>query len=96
MAAASAATGLRSWLQTHSYGWLTPRRLRRLTIAAIAKKGKVVGTDLSEEMLLIAAANAAAKGLKNYSTKAANVCELPFDDDTFTGISCRMGFMFFP
>jgi len=67
-----------------------------LTIAAIAKEGKVIGSDLSEEMLLIAAANAADKGLKNYSTKAANVCELPFDDNTFTGISCRMGFMFFP
>jgi len=67
-----------------------------LTIAAIAKKGKVIGSDLSEEMLLIAAANAAAKGLKNYSTKAANVCELPFGDNTFTSISCRMGFMFFP
>jgi hypothetical protein len=35
MAAASAATGFRSWLQTHSYGWLTPRRLRRLTVAAM-------------------------------------------------------------
>ncbi len=67
-----------------------------LTIAAIAKKGKVIGSDLSEEMLVIAAANAAAKGLKNYSTRAANVCELPFDDNTFTSVSCRMGFMFFP
>ncbi|HZX59975.1 MAG TPA: class I SAM-dependent methyltransferase, partial [Mucilaginibacter sp.] len=67
-----------------------------LTIAAIAKNGKVIGSDLSEEMLLIAAANAAAKGLKNYSTRVANVCELPFDDNTFTSISCRMGFMFFP
>ncbi len=67
-----------------------------LTIAAIAKKGKVIGSDLSEEMLLIAAENAAARGLKNYSTRVANVCELPFDDNTFTRISCRMGFMFFP
>jgi len=67
-----------------------------LTIAAIAKKGKVVGTDLSEGMLMIAAANADAKGLKNYGTQAANVCELPFDDNTFTKVSCRMGFMFFP
>ncbi|HEX3386612.1 MAG TPA: methyltransferase domain-containing protein [Mucilaginibacter sp.] len=67
-----------------------------LTIAAIAKKGKVIGTDLSEEMLQLAAENAAAKELKNYSTQAANVCELPFDDNTFTRISCRMGFMFFP
>lgn len=67
-----------------------------LTIAAIAKKGEVIGTDLSGEMLLIAAANAAAKGLKNYSTKTADVCKLPFEDNTFSKVSCRMGFMFFP
>jgi ubiquinone/menaquinone biosynthesis C-methylase UbiE len=67
-----------------------------LTIAAIAKKGKVIGVDLSGEMLLIADANATAKGLKNYSTKTADVCELPFEDSTFNKISCRMGFMFFP
>jgi hypothetical protein len=35
IAAASAATGFRSWLQSHHFGWLTPRRLRALTIAAI-------------------------------------------------------------
>ena len=67
-----------------------------LTIAAIAKKGKVTGTDLSDEMLQIAEANAIAKGLKNYSTKTSDVCELPFEANTFTKISCRMGFMFFP
>ena len=67
-----------------------------LTIAATVKKGKVIGTDLSDEMLQIAEANAVAKGLKNYSTKASDVCELPFEDNTFTKISCRMGFMFFP
>jgi len=33
--AASAATGVRSWLQNHHFGWLTPRRMRVLTIAAI-------------------------------------------------------------
>ncbi|MFI5161295.1 MAG: class I SAM-dependent methyltransferase [Sphingobacteriales bacterium] len=67
-----------------------------LTIAALAKKGKVVGSDLSEEMLMLASENASTKGLTNYSTQVANVCELPFADDTFTAISCRMGFMFFP
>jgi hypothetical protein len=36
MAAASAATGTRTWLQTHHFGWLTPRRLRALTIAAMS------------------------------------------------------------
>ena len=67
-----------------------------LTIAAIVKNGKVTGTDLSEEMLQIAEVNAAAKGLKNYSTKASDVCNLPFNANTFTKISCRLGFMFFP
>ena len=39
MAAASAATGLRTWLQNHHLGWLTPRRLRALTIAAMCAAG---------------------------------------------------------
>jgi ubiquinone/menaquinone biosynthesis C-methylase UbiE len=67
-----------------------------LTIAAIATGGTVTGTDLSEKMLTIAEANANARGLKNYSTKVADAGELPFGDDTFDKISCRMGFMFFP
>lgn len=67
-----------------------------LTIASLAKKGKVLGTDLSEGMLQLAAANAAARGINNYNTQVANVCELPFDDNTYTAVSCRMGFMFFP
>jgi len=67
-----------------------------LTIAGIAKNGKVIGTDLADEMLRLADASAVAKGLKNYSTKVADGCNLPFADHTFTKISCRMGFMFFP
>jgi hypothetical protein len=41
MCAASAATGFRSWLQTHHFGWLTPRRLRALTISAMCAAGLV-------------------------------------------------------
>ncbi|HXA54876.1 MAG TPA: hypothetical protein VNV37_08385 [Solirubrobacteraceae bacterium] len=41
MAAASAASGFRSWLQTHHMGWLTPRRMRALTIAAMCAAGLV-------------------------------------------------------
>jgi len=41
MAAASAATGFRSWLQTHHFGWLTPRRMRSLTIGAMCAAGLV-------------------------------------------------------
>ncbi len=28
-------------MQTHSYGWLTPKRLRRLTLAAMCAAGLV-------------------------------------------------------
>ena len=35
MAAASAATGFRTWLQNHHFGWLTPRRMRMLTLSAM-------------------------------------------------------------
>jgi hypothetical protein len=36
MCAASAATGFRTWMQTHHFGWLTPRRMRALTIAVMS------------------------------------------------------------
>jgi hypothetical protein len=39
--AASAATGFRTWLQSHHLGWLTPRRMRALTIAAMCAAGLV-------------------------------------------------------
>jgi hypothetical protein len=41
MAAASAATGFRTWLQSHHFGWLTPRRMRSLTLAAMCAAGLV-------------------------------------------------------
>jgi hypothetical protein len=47
MAAASAASGLRTWLQTHNLGWLTPRRLRALTISAMCAAGLVSAVGVS-------------------------------------------------
>jgi hypothetical protein len=35
LTAASAATGLRTWLQNHHFGWLTPKRMRALTLSAM-------------------------------------------------------------
>ncbi|MFI5130386.1 MAG: class I SAM-dependent methyltransferase, partial [Chitinophagales bacterium] len=67
-----------------------------LTIAAITKEGKVIINDLSESMLQIAHENAAKKGITNYETVACDVSELPFDNDTFDAVCCRLGFMFFP
>ena len=67
-----------------------------LTIASKLKSGKVVITDLAEDMLVIAGENAAQRRIKNIETRACDVCELPFADNTFDAISCRFGFMFFP
>jgi ubiquinone/menaquinone biosynthesis C-methylase UbiE len=67
-----------------------------LTIASIVKGGRVVATDISEDMLAITSENAKKLGLNNLETKVSDVCALPFDDHTFDAISCRFGFMFFP
>ena len=67
-----------------------------LTIASMMNGGKVIITDLAEDMLAIARENASQKGIKNIETRACDVCELPFADNTFDAISCRFGFMFFP
>ncbi len=67
-----------------------------LTIASIVKNGKVIISDLADDMLVIAHENAQKAGLINVEFSVCDVCELPFTDNTFDAISCRMGFMFFP
>ena len=47
MAAASAATGFRSWLQNHDFGWLTPKRMRALTLSAMCAAGLVSTVGIS-------------------------------------------------
>jgi ubiquinone/menaquinone biosynthesis C-methylase UbiE len=67
-----------------------------LSIAAMEPNCKVMITDLSEDMLKVARQNASNKGILNIDTLACDVCELPFEDNSFDAISCRFGFMFFP
>jgi ubiquinone/menaquinone biosynthesis C-methylase UbiE len=67
-----------------------------LTIATIVTDGKVVITDLAEGMLDVARDNASRRRIANCEFVRCDVCELPFDDDTFDAVSCRFGFMFFP
>lgn len=67
-----------------------------LSIAAIVNKGKVVGQDLSEKMLALAREHANSKSIKNYETVNCDISELPFPNNSFDAVSCRMGFMFFP
>ncbi len=67
-----------------------------LTIAAMLKEGKVTGTDLSEEMLAVATENALRQGIKNFETVCTDASALPFENNIFDAVSCRLGFMFFP
>ena len=60
MAAASAASGLRTWLQTHNLGWLTPKRLRAITIGAMCAAGLVSTVGVSGSTPPAAHAAAAA------------------------------------
>lgn len=67
-----------------------------LTIASRLAGGRVIITDIAEDMLAIAREHAAARGISNIETRVCDVCELPFADNSFDAISCRFGFMFFP
>lgn len=67
-----------------------------ITIAGLTPNGKVTGTDLAEAMLAIARENAVKRGVANYETVMADAGELPFAQESFDAVSCRMGFMFFP
>jgi SAM-dependent methyltransferase len=67
-----------------------------LSIARRTPKGRVVLTDLSPEMLDVAARRAESQGITNIETKVCSADDLPFDDATFDGVSVRFGYMFFP
>jgi ubiquinone/menaquinone biosynthesis C-methylase UbiE len=67
-----------------------------LTIASMLKTGKVTGTDLSEKMLEVANENAVNRGIANFETICCDVSSLPFESETFSAVSCRLGFNLFP
>jgi len=68
--------------------------LRLLVVKVVGSS--IYATDLSEEMLAIALAYAKERDINNIVFKVADVFSLPFSDNFFDKISCRMGFMFFP
>jgi ubiquinone/menaquinone biosynthesis C-methylase UbiE len=67
-----------------------------LSICTRVTNGKVVITDLAAGMLAVAQENAVKRGVTNVEFTACDVSELPFADNTFDAVSCRLGFMFFP
>lgn len=67
-----------------------------LTIASIVTNGEVYATDLSDEMLNIARTYADERNINNMEFKVADISNLPFANNFFDKVSCRLGFMFFP
>ncbi len=67
-----------------------------LTAARRVGSGKVIGTDISADMLAIAGDKAAAYGITNYETRLCDELPLPFTDGTFDAAVCRLGVMYFP
>ena len=53
MTAVAGATGVRAWLGTRAFGWLTPRRLRAITVV-------LVGSALIASTVLVSGASAPA------------------------------------
>jgi ubiquinone/menaquinone biosynthesis C-methylase UbiE len=67
-----------------------------LTLAGLAPRGRVTALDASSGMLRVAQDKARARSLPNFVALEGDACALPFADDSFDAISCRLGFMFFP
>ncbi|MCG3211437.1 MAG: putative methyltransferase YcgJ [Anaerolineae bacterium] len=56
----------------------------------------VVASDLTEPMLAKAAELAAQRGLTNVETRKADAESLPFEDNSFDLVTCRLAFHHFP
>ena len=67
-----------------------------LTMASRFPQSKITGTDLSEEMLVVARENGSSRKLGNFETVCCDASDLPFPENYFDAITCRCGHMFFP
>lgn len=64
-------------------------------LTAATHAAQVMATDVAEDMVEIARKNAQARGLGNFKAEVADAESLPFSDDEFDAIVCRLGVMYF-
>jgi ubiquinone/menaquinone biosynthesis C-methylase UbiE len=62
----------------------------------VGRRGAVVGTDISGEMVEAARGSAAKRGLNNASFERSDAEELPFADASFDAAVCGLGLMYVP
>jgi SAM-dependent methyltransferase len=67
-----------------------------LSAAKRVGKGRVIGIDISEQMVDIAREKAKRLGIDNYKARLYSSSKFPFDSDTFDAVISRFGLMFFP
>ncbi|MBI4948204.1 methyltransferase domain-containing protein [Candidatus Berkelbacteria bacterium] len=64
-------------------------------LTAATKVAQVIATDVAEDMVEIARQNALNRKLTNYEVKVADAEHLPFADNSFDAVVCRLGVMYF-
>jgi SAM-dependent methyltransferase len=62
----------------------------------VGPNGRVLATDLSKAILVLAQKNAQLSGLQNIQTLVADGEDLPVEPASFDAAVCRLGLMFFP
>ena len=68
-----------------------------LTIAkTVGPTGSVTCTDVTAEMVAAAQSEAQRHGVTNISFKQCAADSLPFENNSFDAVVCRLGIMFFP
>jgi ubiquinone/menaquinone biosynthesis C-methylase UbiE len=63
---------------------------------AVGSNGKLVGTDISEQMVLAAREDAAARGMDHAVFQRMDAEELTLPDDEFDAVLSALGFMYYP
>lgn len=64
--------------------------------ARVGPRGRVVASDISANILALAARNAADAGYRNVATHLADAEQLDLDANAFDAAVCRLGLMFLP
>lgn len=67
-----------------------------LVAQTVGPAGRVIGLDLAEQMLAVARRKAASLGLANVTFRTADVTALPFEAQSFDGVTSRFCLMFLP
>jgi len=68
-----------------------------LTIAKnVGPTGSVICTDVTAEMVAAAQSEAQRHGVTNITFRQSAADSLPFEDNSFDAVVCRLGVMFFP